>query len=312
VTVRRASWLALLSCGALAGQPAVRVDHHQHLVSPAMAAPAQPPIDAAALVGMLDEAGIGRAVVLSNAFMFGNPRANPLPDEYERVKAENDWTAAEAATYPQRLVAFCGFNPLKDYALTELERCARDARFGRGIKLQFGASDVDLDDPADVAKIRGVFAAANARHLAIVVHLRTRRARHYGAPQARLFIDELLAATPDVPVQIAHFTGGGAPQDAPADEALREFIAAIQRRDPRVKKLYFDVALVASGASPERREWIAARIREIGLKRVLYGSDGGDPTDPPPGVQLQAFHQLPLAPAEFRAIERNVAPWLAR
>lgn len=308
--MRRALWLAVISCGALAGQPAVRVDHHQHFVSPAMVSPGQKPIDADALIGMLDEAGIGRAVVLSSAFMFGNPRPEPFEDEYPRVRAENDWTVAEAAKHPQRLVAFCGFNPLKDYALAELERCARDARFGRGIKLQFGASDVDLDNPADVAKVRAVFAAANARHLAIVVHMRTRRARHFGAPQARVFIDQLLAAAPDVPVQIAHFTGGGAPQDAAADEALGEFIGAIKRRDPRVKRLYFDLALVATGATPERREWIAARIREIGLKRVLYGSDGGDPTDPPPGEQLKFFRQLPLSAAEFRAIERNVAPYL--
>jgi predicted TIM-barrel fold metal-dependent hydrolase len=311
--MRRAAWLMLLPGFALAAAPVVRVDHHQHLVSPALAAPDQAPIDAAALIGMLDEAGIGRAVVLSHAFMFGNPRATPFADEYQRVKAENDWTADQAAKYPRRLVAFCGFNPLKDYALAELERCARDARFGRGIKLQFGASDVDLADPADVAKVRGVFAAANARQLAIVVHLRTRRARQYGAPQAQTFIDELLAAAPDVAVQIAHFTGGGAPEDAPADAALREFIAAIQRRDPRVRKLYFDVALVVPAAvSPARAQFLADRLRELGLKRVLYGSDGGDPTDPPPKAQLQAFHQLPLSDAEFRTIERNVAPYLKR
>src|SRR6185436_15916131 len=99
----------------------------------------------------------------------------------------------------------------------------------------------------------------------------------------QVFIDQLLSAAPDVPVQIAHFTGGANPDDTPADEALAVFIEAIQRQDPRVKNLYFDTALIVNASDPaERKDWIAQRIREIGIEHVLYGSDGGDPTDPPP------------------------------
>jgi predicted TIM-barrel fold metal-dependent hydrolase len=98
-----------------------------------MAEPGQKPIDAKALIAMLDAAGIKRAVVLSNAFRHGSPDA-AAPDEYARVIAENDWTARETAKYPQRLSTYCSFNPLKEYVLDELARCARDKRFGRGIK----------------------------------------------------------------------------------------------------------------------------------------------------------------------------------
>jgi predicted TIM-barrel fold metal-dependent hydrolase len=147
--------------------------------------------------------------------------------------------------------------------------------------------------------------------MAIVVHMRTRRARPYGAAQARVLIDKILSGAPAVPVQIAHFTGGGNPNDSPADEALGVFIDAIRRKDPRVKNLYFDLALVAPpDTPPERREWVAQRIREIGIEHVLYGSDGGDPTDPPPKDQVQAFHALPLTRKEFAAIEKNVAPYM--
>ena len=310
--MRRALWL-LLPSAVLAGQPQVRVDHHQHLMNRAMVESAQYAIDARTLIARLDAAGIRRAVVLSNAFVLGNPRPVALVDEYARVQAENDWTLFEAMPYRDRLAVLCSFNPLKDYALAELERCARDRRYGRGIKLQFAASDVNLDAPADVESVRRVFAAANAQRMAIVVHMRTRRARPYGAAQARVFIDRLLSAAPDVPVQVAHFTGGANPDDTPADEALAVFIEAIRRHDPRVKHLYFDLALVFdAGTSRQRREWVAQRIREIGPRRVLYGTDGGDPTDPPPEAQLRVFHQLPLTPAEFRAIERNVAPYLGR
>lgn len=298
---------------ACARGPAPLVDHHQHLLAAGMTAPGQQPIDAKAMVRMLDEAGIRRAVLLSNAFRYGNPSEPPLPDEYARVMAENDWTAREAAKYPGRLVAFCSFNPLKDYALNELNRCARDQRFGRGIKLQLGFSDVDLDDTVEVTLLRRVFRVANANRMAIVVHMRTRRARNYGTSQALTFLDELLVAAPDVPVQIAHFCGGGSSNDPPSDEALAVFTAAITRQDPRVRNLFFDLALVApADLSAERAQFVARHIREIGVSRILYGSDGGDPTDPPPKAAFQAFRKLPLTEAEFRAIESNAAPYLKK
>jgi predicted TIM-barrel fold metal-dependent hydrolase len=303
----------LLPCAALARAPAPLVDHHQHLLGPGMVAQEQKPIDAKAMIRMLDEAGIRRAVLLSNAFRYGDPNAPPMPDEYAKVMAENDWTAREAARYPGRLVAFCSFNPLKDYALNELNRCARDKRFGRGIKLQLGFSDVDLDDHIDVTLLRRVFRVANANQMAIVVHMRTRRARGYGTAQALTFLDELLTAAPDVPVQIAHFCGGGSVNDPPSDEALAVFTAAITRQDPRVKNLFFDLALVApADLSAERAQFVAQRIREIGVQRILYGSDGGDPTDPPPQAAFEAFRKLPLSESEFRAIEGNVAPYLKK
>ena len=58
-----------------------------------------------------------------------------VEDEYAKVRAENDWTGAQAALFPERLRAFCSFNPLKQYALDELARCAKDPNLRRGIKL---------------------------------------------------------------------------------------------------------------------------------------------------------------------------------
>jgi predicted TIM-barrel fold metal-dependent hydrolase len=159
--------------------------------------------------------------------------------------------------------------------------------------------------------LRRVFRVANANGLGLVVHMRPRRARRFGTTQALKFLDELLPAAPDVPVQIAHFCGGGAPDDPAADQALAVFTAAIARRDPRVRNLYFDLALVIGAAmDPAHKATVAQHIREIGVDRILYGTDGGDPTDPPPKTQVQALHSLPLTPAEIRAIEANVAPYL--
>jgi predicted TIM-barrel fold metal-dependent hydrolase len=75
---------------------------------------------------LLDAAGIQRALVLSIAYQFGNPNKPKVENEYAQVKAENDWTSQEVARFPDRLRAFCAVNPLKDYALDELARCAQD------------------------------------------------------------------------------------------------------------------------------------------------------------------------------------------
>ena len=67
-----------------------------------------------------------------------------------------------------------------------------------------GNSDVGLDNPNDVTKVKKVFEAANGYRMPIVVHLRTSidRNRKYGADQTRVFLNELLAVASDVPVQI--------------------------------------------------------------------------------------------------------------
>jgi hypothetical protein len=120
--------------------PAPLADHHQHFFSPTLlewarswnpAAQRLPTVTAKELVSLLDSAGIRHAVVLSVAYQYGNP-AHPAGDEYERVKAENDWTSRQVALYPDRLRGFCGVNPLRDYALQEIARCANDPNLRAG------------------------------------------------------------------------------------------------------------------------------------------------------------------------------------
>lgn len=183
----------LVSAAPLSGQVAPLADHHQHLFSPAMVAlldttHTQQPITARDVVALLDSAGIRRALVLSVAYIYGSP-SRTVEDEYAKVRAENDWNASQAAQYPDRLRAFCGFNPLKEYALLELERCAKDSRLRGGIKLHFGNSDVQLENPAHMKQLRRVFQAANQHRMAIVVHLRASisKKRPYGPAQAQAF-----------------------------------------------------------------------------------------------------------------------------
>ena len=291
-------------------------DHHQHLFSPDIVAllgdsSGVTPLDADDLIPLLDSAGIRRAVVLSVAYMYGSPRRT-VKNEYAKVRAENDWTAAQAARYPDRLIAFCGFNPLKDYALEELARCAADRRFGRGIKLHFGNSDVQLDEPAHVERLRQVFRAANEHGMAIVVHMRASisRKRPYGAAQARIFLEQLLPLAADVPVQIAHLAGTGPGYDDPPADSAMAVLAEAVRGNRDARRLWFDVAgVVDAGISPMHAALVARRIRQVGVERVLYGSDGAVGDNLRPRQSWAAFRGLSLTDDEIARIADNVAPY---
>ena len=311
-----AACAAMWVCGAWAQAPVG--DYHQHAVSPPMAqmfSTATVRVDAITasdIVALLDSAGIRQGLLLSLAYIYGSP-LRKFDDEYARVKDENDWNAEQAAQYPGRLVAFCGFNPLKAYALLELARCAKDPRLARGIKLHFGNSDVQLENPSHVEELRRVFSAANANHMAIVVHLRAsiQRQRPYGADQARIFVEQLLSAAPDVPVQVAHLAGSGPGyDDPPADAAMAYLAESRALGDPRTANLWFDVATVADAAiSPANAALIAKRIRQAGIDHVLYGSDAAAGDNLRPREGWAAFRKVPLTPAEFRLIATNVAPY---
>ena len=306
--------LALLSAVSPQDELRPQVDHHQHLFSPAAAklSTGITPVAARDLVALLDAAGVRRAVVLSLGYQYANPNRPAVDDEYARVKQENDWTSKQVAEHPERLRGFCGLNPLAEYALRELARCATDLRLGSGLKLHFGNSDVDLQNAAHVAKLRQVFGAANGRRMAIVVHLRSSvtRKRPYGANIARAFLNDIVTAAPDVTIQIAHLAGSGGYDDPLVDEAMAVFVDAIARKDSRMARVYFDVSGVAGlGRWQERAGVIATRIRELGVGRVLYGSDGTAEENTPASAWA-AFRQLPLTDDEFRAIANNVAPYL--
>ena len=316
--LRKILVLAVLATPPLASaQPAPVADHHQHVFSPELAqllkdSPGFRPIDAKDVIGLLDAAGIRKAVLLSAGYIHSGAGRN-FPDEYARVRADNDWTGVQAALYPERLKAFCGINPLKDWALDEIARCARNPMLRDGIKLHFGNSDVQLENPMHLDRVRRVFRAANDRRMSIVVHMRASisRKRPYGAAQARLFVEQVLAAAPDVAVQVAHMAGSGPGfEDPPAQEVLGALADAVQKGHPATANLWFDVAsIVHPGAPPATLALIARRIRQIGAGRILYGTDSAAGDNLRPRESWAAFRRLPLEPGEFATIAANVAPY---
>lgn len=269
--------------------------------------PVRKPITGADLIEQLDDAGVQRAAVLSVAYWFGSGiRATPVPNEYEKVRAENDWIAAEVAKYPSRLVGVCSFNPLRDYALAELDRCAKNPAF-KAVKLHFGNSAIDIRKPEHAETMEKVFRAINAHKLGIVAHLWTDPAyEKEGRAYADVFLNQLLPEAPDVTVQIAHMAGGG----RSTETALAVFADAIAAKDPRTKNLWFDVATLTGGQSDAGLAKDAQRMRQIGLDRIVYGTDTAPPNQPVKRSWATFRALMPLTDAELNTIAKNVAPYL--
>jgi predicted TIM-barrel fold metal-dependent hydrolase len=298
----------LLSACAHAARPAQpivpRVDYHQHLVSPAFAPIVRlPERNGQALLRELDAAGIQRAIVLSVGYSFADER-KALPDPDALTRAENDWTSAEVAKSGGRLIGFCGANPMRAEALREIERCL--ALPGMvGIKQHLGNGGVTLRDTAHLRRMQELFALAQRRRAPVLVHMRARGGANYGGEDARLFLSRVVSQAPDVEIVVAHlgYSGPGYPDQ---DDVMAAFGEAAERNDPGMRNLYFDVATnVTAETTPAGAALVAKRIRQVGVERVLYGSDLS-----PPGGSIRCGWEIfrekvPLTATELRRIAEN-------
>jgi hypothetical protein len=67
------------------------------------------------------------------------------------------------------------------------------------------------------------------------MHPSVTKNRPYGTAFARHFLDDLIAAAPDVPIQVAHLAGAGSFDEPALAEALDVFTNAVAGGDPRMK-----------------------------------------------------------------------------
>lgn len=286
-------------------------DFHQHLVSPAFAPIAKlPERDGAALVRELDAAGIGRAVVLSVGYSFADERKK-LDNPDLLTRRENDWTSAQVVANSPRLIGFCSANPLREVAIAELGRCLSLPGMA-GIKLHFGNGGISLRNADHLARVQRVFALAEQRRVPVLVHMRARGGMDYGAEDARIFLAKVVPMAPSVEVIVAHLGATSPGYVSQNDEVMAVLADAVRRRDPAVRNLYVDPsANVTADISADDAALIARRMREFGLRRILYGSDLNAP-----GGSIAAGWQifstkLPLTPSELRIIAGNRPRFLA-
>jgi predicted TIM-barrel fold metal-dependent hydrolase len=315
MTIRLSACSVFLLSACVAGRTATpataslpRVDYHQHLVSgPFAPIVKRPARDGGALLAELDSAGIEKAVVLSVGYSYADERKN-LPDPDRLTREENDWTSAQVAVAGGRLIGFCSANPMRAAALAELERCIGLPGM-RGIKLHFGNGGVTLRDTSHLRRIQEVFALAQRMRRPVLVHMRARGGANYGGEDARLFLSRVVPVAPDIEIVVAHlgYSGPGYPD---ADSVMAAFGEAAERNDPHMRNVYFDVATnVTAESSPANAALVARRIRQVGPRRVVYGSDLT-----PPGGSIRSGWEIfrekvPLTPDEMRTIAMNELPF---
>jgi predicted TIM-barrel fold metal-dependent hydrolase len=294
--------------------PVPLADHHQHLFSPELAAlmtttaPVAPvkPRTAADLIEQLDAAGIKRAVVLSTAYIYEQP-SRRADHAAEKLKRDNDWTSKQVAQFPDRLIGFCGLNPLKDYALEELARCAADPNLRRGLKLHFGNSVVDYHNPEHIAQVRRVFRAANDHRMAIVAHVRASVTARlpWGREEASIFLNELLPAAPDVVVQVAHL----AAPDRRRTKAHAQSVCRRNSTERSADRHCVRATTLGEPPTPDNAQRWATAIRRL-PNRVLFGSDATTAVATPGSAWTAMRKLLPLTEDEFKGLANNTPPYL--
>jgi predicted TIM-barrel fold metal-dependent hydrolase len=117
---------------------------------------------------------------------------------------------------------------------------------------------------------------------------------------------------PDVIVQIAHLGGSGPRLDPGTEEAMVVLAEAASKGEAAMKNVYFDVATNIHPDSPAKsRKFMAARMRQIGMSRLLYGSDAATGGNVVAAEYWRALRKKSgLSSAELQAIAGNVAPYL--
>jgi predicted TIM-barrel fold metal-dependent hydrolase len=300
-----------------------RLDAHAHLMSRELATYFQGrigdrslrglvrPINGRIVVDQLEEDGVERAFALSTAYIhatelgFGGGRKSAR-DEYRDVQDENTFTAGEAAEFSGKLIPFGSVNPKRDYAVDELVRCVETLHM-RGFKVHFAHSDVRLRDPTHLAAVRALFAAAAARNLPIVAHFFNGAVSGFGAPDAEIFIRDVVQPLPDLRVVIAHVGGDGGSEE---DGALRIFaalVAAVARHPAAAARVWVDLSGVLVSdpwpplplMTPAQQVRLGDLIKAWGVEQVLWGSDVGTE------ALTQARPLWPLGRAEWETLANH-------
>ncbi len=265
------------------------VDHHVHLMSPRLmklftdvGIPFSRPFDDySVLDSLVKRDGTSHVHLASMAYLYGHPEFGRVEDEYAAVRAENNFIIAARDSAPRQyaVTSYCGVNPLRDYAQQEVERCVRDLR-ADGIKLHFNANQVYLTEPEHLQKVKAIFALFARHRLPVLLHFDNSHPK-FGADDVDLLVNDVLAGTDSLHLQIAHFgTSGGFSEKTAV--VINRFIALFEAGEVlRRHSVVFDLSGVAldkdSDGVPQlddaRFAELAALIRRLGTQRIVFGTD---------------------------------------
>lgn len=217
--------------------------------------------------------------LIGMGYVYGNPEYYQGEDSYQRMLDENDYLLKTAKSYPEKIIPFFAIDPLKDYAINELERCYQ-INSKSGLKLHFNASQVYLTEPEHLDKVKQVFKKSAEYKLPILLHFDNWHPK-FGELDIELLVDSILNEIKPIQLQIAHFgTSGG------FNEKTKRFIDAFvalrnQNRIPSKHKILFDISAVAldkdsegvSKLSEEEFMELKKYINKIGIDNIVFGTD---------------------------------------
>ncbi len=228
---------------------------------------------------ILKNSGTKRIDLISMAHIFSSSDFGERENERELVETENSYVAAARNKHPKRGRAFCSVDPLRDYALQELERCRTTLKMD-GIKLHFNASQVYLTEPEHVKKVKPVFEYGAKHKLPILLHFGNGH-RKFGADDVNILVGSILNELKPVKLRIAHFgTSGGfnSRTKAVIDTFVEQF-----RSNPKLKKhkITFDISAVALDKDSDGVQKLSdaefvefgVYCRKLGLDRIVFGTD---------------------------------------
>jgi predicted TIM-barrel fold metal-dependent hydrolase len=281
------------------------IDVHTHLMSQpftdGIIGGGVPASTADDLIARLDEANVQKAVVL--ALGYWN-----LPDD-SNMAPENDFVAAEVGNYTDRLIGFCGINPLYESALGEIDRCL-DLPGMVGIKLHLPSSGVDMTNEDHVAALSAVFDKIQERDAPVLMHV--------GAPLglpldadglANLAI--IIATHPEVRVVHAHCAGEV--DDQRSELWIKGSLPPAPAFSP--ENFYLEVSACLKfyeDAPLAKRELMVWRLKKWGLERVFLGSDYlmFSPVETPKEA-LETLSKYPFTQEEIDIIlDNDASAWL--
>jgi predicted TIM-barrel fold metal-dependent hydrolase len=283
------------------------LDVHTHIASQAVTdmftGGGVPAAGADDLVARLDEGNVERAIILSAAY-FGTSFG--ILDDFN-VIPENDYVAAEVAKHPDRLIGFCGINPLFDSALDELDRCLGLPGM-IGVKLHLEGSGVDMANTRHVRRLAALFDRIAELDAPVLIHV----ADPGGLPLAGRAFANLAAILSEHPtVRVAHAHCAGNTDDDTIESWLR---LGNSGYNPETSFVDISACLAFHVDAPlAQRELIVWRFRKWGIENVLFGSDYFVFDGETPAETLDILSQYPFTQEEIDTILTNDgAAWLGQ
>lgn len=228
---------------------------------------------------ILRNTSVKRIDLISMAHVYSSEEFGGFKNERELVEAENEYVATARNRHQKKTRAFCSVDPLRDYALDELERCRTILNMD-GIKLHHNANQVYLTVPAHLEKVKRVFQFAAKHRMPVLMHFDNSH-RRFGEPDISLLADSILKELGPINLTIAHFgTSGGF--SARTRAFLNSFIGELSTNASlRRHKIRFDISAVALDKdsegvrklNDEEFAVLGVYVRRLGFEHVKFGTD---------------------------------------